>query len=72
MASLSTHWGIAADASGNVYVADTNNNRIQKFTETGVFVAVLGGAGSGDGEFNRPEGVAVRRLWQPVRRRHGK
>jgi DNA-binding beta-propeller fold protein YncE len=23
--------GVATDGSGNVYVADTNNNRIQKF-----------------------------------------
>ena len=24
-------WGVAVDASGNVYVADNNNHRIQKF-----------------------------------------
>lgn len=29
-------YGVAVDASGNVYVADTNNQRIQKFTGTGV------------------------------------
>ena len=28
--------GVANDATGNVYVADTNNNRIQKFTTSSV------------------------------------
>lgn len=31
--------GIAVDSGGNVYVADTNNKRIQKFDTTGKFVA---------------------------------
>ncbi|HMA35352.1 MAG TPA: DUF2298 domain-containing protein [Chloroflexia bacterium] len=31
--------GIAVDKSGNVYVADTNNRRIQKFDGTGKYVA---------------------------------
>jgi sugar lactone lactonase YvrE len=30
--------GIAVDAQGNVYVADTNNKRIQKFGSDGAFV----------------------------------
>ena len=25
-------WGVAVDASGNVYVPGTSNNRVQKFT----------------------------------------
>ena len=32
--------GVAVDGSGNVYVADTSNNRIQKFNSSGVFVAM--------------------------------
>jgi hypothetical protein len=51
--------GIAVDASGNVYVADTGNNRIQKFTSTGNFLTKWGSAGSGDGLFTTPRGIAV-------------
>ena len=46
-------------SDGSVYVLDTSNNRIQQFTSTGVFVTEWGGFGTGDGEFNGPNGVAV-------------
>ncbi len=35
-------WGIAVDKSGNVYVADTWNHRIQKFDANGKFVTSWG------------------------------
>jgi tripartite motif-containing protein 71 len=35
-------YGVTADASGNVYVADYGNNRIQKFTSSGTFLGWLG------------------------------
>jgi len=44
---------------GSVYVADSDNNRIQKFTSGGVFVSTWGTPGTGDGEFDYPVGVAV-------------
>jgi tripartite motif-containing protein 71 len=50
--------GVAVDTLGNVYVADTHNNRIQKFSSTGTFLATWGSAGSGNGEFSGPSGVA--------------
>lgn len=49
--------GIAVDAAGYVYVADTDNNRIQKFTENGAFLANWGIAGTGDGQFKSPWGM---------------
>ena len=57
--------GVAVDPAGHVYVADRENNRIQKFTSSGRLLAVWGrngGDGSlglAPGEFNGPYGVAV-------------
>jgi tripartite motif-containing protein 71 len=39
--------GVAVDSSGNVYVADSGNNRIQKFTSDGTFITKWGSQGSG-------------------------
>ena len=52
-------YGVAVDSSGNVYVADSANNRIQKFNSSGYFITKWGSLGSGDGQFFSPGGVAV-------------
>ncbi len=49
---------VVVDSLGNVYVADSGNNRIQKFTSSGDFLTKWG-AGTGTGAFDSPEGVAV-------------
>ena len=51
--------GVAVDAQGNVYVADRENHRVQKFTAGGVFLASWGAVGSGSGQFSYPFGLAV-------------
>jgi len=51
--------GIAFDSAGNVYVADSNNHRIQKFDSTGTFLTKWGSVGTDDDQFVRPFGVAV-------------
>jgi sugar lactone lactonase YvrE len=51
--------GMAVDAQGDFYVADRNNNRIQKFNSNGVFITKWGSPGSGDGQFISPLGVAI-------------
>jgi RTX calcium-binding nonapeptide repeat (4 copies)/NHL repeat len=51
--------GLATDSSGNLYVADWINDRVQKFAGWGAFGTKWGSTGSGPGEFAAPDGVAV-------------
>jgi tripartite motif-containing protein 71 len=51
--------GVVADASGRVYVADVNNNRIQMFKGVGTFIRAWGTPGIGNGQFNHPSDIAV-------------
>jgi sugar lactone lactonase YvrE len=51
--------GVAVDAEGNLYVADTYNNRIEIFDADGQFVSTFGKAGDGPGYFARPKGLAI-------------
>ncbi len=51
--------GIATDTTGNVWVADTANNRVEKFSSTGTFIAAYGTLGSGSLQFKAPQGIAV-------------
>jgi sugar lactone lactonase YvrE len=67
-ASLNSPYGVALDASGNLYIADEGNNRIRKVDGTGKITTVAGtnsGGYSGDGgaaacaKLNIPFGVAL-------------
>ena len=51
--------GVAVDKDGNLYVADTLNDRIEVFDADGVFLRTWGKNGDGPGYFARPKGVAV-------------
>jgi sugar lactone lactonase YvrE len=51
--------GMAVDHDGNLYVADSLNNRIEIFDGDGKFVSTFGKAGDGPGYFARPKGVAI-------------
>jgi len=53
-------WDITVSPrSGNVYVADTENDHVQYFTATGSFLGQWGNYGSGNGDFDYPSGVAI-------------
>ncbi len=51
--------GLAFDGDDNLYVVDSLNDRVQKFTKHGKFISSWGTSGAGEGEFNRPWGVTV-------------
>ena len=51
--------GIAVDSTGDVYVADAFNRRIQKFTDAGAYLGEWGNSGQGSDRVEYPAGVAV-------------
>ena len=67
-AQLSSPRGVAVDSDGNLYIADTSNNRIRKVDTAGMITTVVGDGtkgSSGDGgaatsaKLDAPYGVAV-------------
>ncbi len=46
--------GVVIDSSGNIYVVDQGNNRIQKFNSSAVYQSQFGSNGSGNGQFQSP------------------
>src|SRR5664279_6530025 len=51
--------GVAVDKEGNLYVADTLNDRIEVFDADGVYLRTWGKNGDGPGYFARPKGVTI-------------
>jgi DNA-binding beta-propeller fold protein YncE len=51
--------GVCVDGGNNVYVADFNNHRVQKFASDGAFLMKWGTYGTGDGQFRNPSGIAA-------------
>lgn len=51
--------GITVDVSGNIYVADTGNNRIQKFSASGELMKHYGGFGWEEDQFDAPVSISA-------------
>ncbi len=59
-ANLSAAQGVAVSpVNSAIYVVDSAQNRVVRFDAGGNFVGQWGSAGSGNGQFNQPYGVAV-------------
>ncbi len=67
-AQMNSPEGVAVDAAGNLYVADTGNNVVRRVSPAGVITTVAGSGtagGNGDGsaaagaQLNAPQGLAV-------------
>lgn len=67
-ANLSNPGGVAVDAEGDVFIADTDNNEIREVTPAGVITTIAGNGIAGNtgnggsataAELDHPEGVAV-------------
>lgn len=66
VAKFNNPWGLAIDRNGNLYVGDSENNRIRRLTPDGTVGTIAGNGAAGfvDGpgqtaQFNRPRGVAL-------------
>jgi sugar lactone lactonase YvrE len=51
--------GVVVDGSGNRFILDTNNNRVEKFSSSGAYVSQFGTVGSGNGQLRAPRGIAI-------------
>ena len=68
--SFNTPKGIAFDSSGNMWVADSGNNRIEEFNSSGTYInsigagyngisGSIGSSGIDSGQFNAPYGITI-------------
>ena len=52
-------FGLATDKAGNLYVADTDNNRVQVFSAKGAFLRKWGTVGGGNAQFQGAQDVSI-------------
>lgn len=66
--NLSNPVGIVADVEGNLFVVDSDNNRIRKYDSALAHQADLGQgtAGAGADQFDHPRGIAIAQRAEPI------
>jgi DNA-binding beta-propeller fold protein YncE len=50
---------LAIDSSNNIYVSDSDNNRIQVFNNNGTYITQFGNTGAAEGLIEDPIGIAL-------------
>ena len=56
---LNVPMDVAIAPDGTIYVLDSGNHRVQRFSSEGTFLTAWGSHGAKEGQFNRPERIAV-------------
>ena len=51
--------GIVVTSSGTIWVSDTGNDRLERFSSTGTYQSQVGAPGDGEGQFSEPLGIAT-------------
>jgi len=67
--TINSPWGVTVDGAGNLYIADTGNNKVRKVTAATGIISTVAGTGTagynGEGspaasyQLNQPQGVSV-------------
>ncbi len=56
---LSELGSIAINNARDIFVADSRNHRVQKFSSSGFLLATIGSMGTDSGKFQSPYGIAI-------------
>ena len=57
--NLDSPQGMTIDSNDDIYIVDTGNDRIQKFSTNGTYIEKFGTAGTADGQFGAPNSIAI-------------
>jgi RHS repeat-associated protein len=56
---LSEPMGVTVDSSGDVWVVDRANDRVEEFNSEGKYLKLFGSKGTGENQFTKPYGITI-------------